>query len=179
MATFSLLVTGCNPSLASIACIDAKKYLVGIASSKQSFHTDTVPAIHAAPSGTFAVEFRGSNTSGIWWLRRIYNLVLGMWQSGTCQMDELRHGFLYLQIRKAGARDQSKYDQLGDADPVGGMSGMLDRLVDDPWEYDPKYYEDHKKYLPSEYCLTGLVCEKAYVLFDDEVEKFVGAKKWS
>ena len=93
-------------------------------------------------------------------------------------MEELRHGFFYLQIREAGARDKSKYDQLGADDPVGGMAGMLDRLVDDPWEYEPKDYERYRKRPPPEYCLTGFVCEKACVLFDDEVEKFAGAKKW-
>ena len=93
-------------------------------------------------------------------------------------MEELRHGFFYLQIRESGVRGGGKYAPPVDTPPLEMLRVPLGNLVDDPWEYDPNDYGNLLEKAPPEYCLTGLVCEKAYVLFGDEVERFVDAKEW-
>ena len=175
---FGSLVTPINRFLASIACIDASKYLKTLIPSAHVFHLLTVHALHSNRFGVCAVEFHDENTNLLCRFRKIYNLVIGMCQSGLCKINNLRHGFFYLQIMASGARDSSKYMQLGDEDPVGVMAGVLDRLVGDSWEYVPEDYLKRKKKAPDEYHLTGLICEKAYVLFDDEVQVFMEKKGW-
>ena len=179
VSRFSTLVKPINSSLAPIDCVDASKYLKMLIPSAHVFHTLTIPAIHSNKTGVFAVEFYDRTTNTMNRIRRFYNLVIGMCQSGQCKINDLRHSFFYLQIRASGARNGSKFQQLGDDDPVGVMAGVLDRLVDDSWEYEPEDYLHRKKnQVPDEYRLTGLICEKAYILFDDEVQTFVERKAW-
>lgn len=179
-ATFGSLVTQSHASLANITCINAPEYLKGLAPSAHSFHRETLPAIHSNNAGVYAVESYGATSNQVHRLRRFYNLVLGLCQSGQCRVGALRHGFFYLQIRESGSRDASKFARLEDAEPTAVMAGVLDRLVDDAWEYDLREYSDinRKKNAPDEYHLSGLICEKAYVLFDDEVDDFVAKKGW-
>ena len=177
-STFDRLISSINVGLGSIGCIDASSYLKGILPTANQFHTETVPAIHSSQVGIFAVECHDGNGSLLRRFRRFYNLVIGMCQSSQCSIDALRKGFFYVQIRPSGSRDGSKFAQLGDVDPVGVMAGVLDRLVLDAWEYDPAEYGRRFKRVPAEYHLTGLICEKAYVLFDNEVSDFVSAKAW-
>lgn len=180
VSKFNTLVKPINSSLALIDCVDASKYLKMLIPSTHIFHTLTIPAIHSNQTGVFAVEFYDKTSNSVCRIRRFYNLVIGMCQSGQCKINDLRHGFFYLQIRASGARDGSKFQQQGDDDPVGVMAGVLDRLVgDSSWEYEPKDYLHRKKSkVPDEYRLSGLICEKAYVLFDDEVKTFVESKAW-
>lgn len=179
-STFGALVTQSHASLGNIACVSAPKYLKGLIPTGHVFHKETIPVIHSNASGVFAVDRYDSNDSGMRRLRRFYNLVIGMCQSGQCCVGALRHGFFYLQIRGAGSRDASKFARLEDAEPTDVMAGVLDRLVDGAWEYDLREYSDinKKKRAPEEYHLSGLICEKAYVIFDDEVDDFVDKKGW-
>lgn len=178
--TFGAVVAQSHASLLGVSCINAIKYLNGLIPDAHSFHKETIPAIHSNSSGVFAVDRYDSNDNRMRRLRRFYNLVIGMCQSGQCRIGALRHGFFYLQIRGAGSRDASKFARLEDVEPTAVMAGVLDRLVDDAWEYDLREYSDinRKKKAPDEYHLSGLICEKAYVLFDDEVDDFMAKKGW-
>lgn len=179
-STFGALVAQSHVSLANIPCVKASEYLKGLMPSAHQFHCETVPAIHSNSAGVYAVESYCSTVNQVHRLRRFYNLVIGMCQSGQCRVGALRHGFFYLQIRESGSRDASKFTRLEDAEPTAVMAGVLDRLVDDAWEYDLREYSDinRKKRAPKEYRLSGLICEKAYVLFEDEVSGFVAKKGW-
>ena len=178
--TFGAIVAQSHASLAGVSCIHATAYLNGLIPDAHPFHKETIPAIHSNSSGVFAVDCYDCNDTGVRRLRRLYNLVIGMCQSGQCCFNDLRNGFFYLQIRGAGSRDVSKFSRLQDAEPTAVMAGVLDRLVDDAWEYNLRDYSDinRKKRAPKEYRLSGLICEKAYVLFDDEVSAFVAKKGW-
>ena len=177
-STFGALVVQSHASLAHIRCVNVAEYLKGLASSTHPFHRETIPVIHSSSTGIYAVEFYDSTTNRMHRLRRFYNLVIGMCQSGQCRVDTLRHAFFYLQIRGSSSRNVSKFARLEDSEPTSFMAGSLDRLVDNAWEYDPSEYVRHKKRAPDEYHLTGLICEKAYILFDDEVADFVAKKVW-
>ena len=177
-STFGRIIPSINVGLGLIDCIDASSYLKGILPTAHQFHTETIPAIHSCQSGIFAVEYHDGNGNLMRRFRRFYNLVIGMCQSGQCAIATFRNDFFYVQIRPSGSRAGSKFAQLGDADPIGVMAGVLDRLVLDAWEYDPAEYRRRFKKAPAEYHLTGLICKKAYVLFDDEVSAFVSAKEW-
>ena len=178
VSTFGALVSQSHASLANIACVNAQEYLKDLVPFAHAFHTETIPAIHSNQADIFAVEYYDGNGNLMHRLRRFYNLVIGMCQSYQCSISALRNGFFYVQIRPSGSRDSSKFAQLGDADPIGVMAGVLDRLVLDAWEYDSSEYGRRYKKAPAEYHLTGLICEKAYVLFDNEVSAFVSAKAW-
>ncbi len=179
-STFGALGVQSHAALATISCINASGYLKGLVPSAHQFHRETVPAIHSNSAGVYAVESYCSTVNQIHRLRRFYNLVIGMCQTGQCRVGALRHGFFYLQIRESGSRDAGKFARSETLDPTSFMAGSLDRLVEDAWEYDLREYSDikRKKRAPQEYRLSGLICEKAYVLFDDEVAAFVAKNGW-
>ena len=157
--------------LRGLNALDARIYLRTINSGGNGFGNETVRALIAKGHDVVAWEFREDTHSWAHRFRRIYNLFMGLTGAVHVAVREIRDKLVYVVVRSEDSRPTSEDDFLR------VMSASLSRRVADPWEYDiddvlsDKNKKDERK-------LTGFICRKAYVIYKDEIDKYVQFNKW-
>lgn len=145
-------------------------YLDSIIPNAQPVHRESVSDLDFVGALMVAWENRNETSSGSHRIRRIYNLVLGMVMSGIRTFGEVRGQLLYVNVLKDS--DYRRVLSVPNEDPTGVMTSLLSSLVGDAWEYDPVEINRYHIRVPIEYKLTGLICKKAYLVYERELEDF-------
>ena len=157
--------------LSGLNALDARIYLRAINGGGNGFSNETVRALIAKGRDVVAWEFREDTHSWAHRFRRIYNLFMGLTGAARVPVKDIRDKLVYVVVRSEDSRPTSEDDFLR------VMSASLSRRVADPWEYDiddvlaDKNKKDERK-------LTGFICRKAYVIYKDEIDKYVRFNKW-
>lgn len=157
--------------LGTLGCIDGNDYLKSILPNAHPYHIETVRALYSQHGDCTAVEFRKDTENRPHRYRRIYNLFLGLVQSGLATFRDIRDNLVYVVVLDSVSRPSGI-----SLDGVAALSAHFDRLVATPrWEYR---FEDIPLHSRDERRLSGFLCRKAYLLYKDEIDSFVQSKGW-
>lgn len=157
--------------LSGLNALDARIYLKAINGGGNGFDNETVRALIAKGRDVVAWEFREDTHNWAHRFRRIYNLFMGLYGSARVALPDIRNRLVYVVVRAEEART------TGSNQFTHMMSASLSRHVANPWEYkmEDVLADKNKK---DERKLAGFICQKAYVIYKDEIDKYVLFNKW-
>jgi len=157
--------------LGALGCIDGNEYLRNLQPNAHPYHIETVRALYSQHGNCTALEFRKDTENWPHRYRRIYNLFLGLVQSGLATLRDIRDKLVYVVVLDSVSSSTSD-----SVDGAAALSAHFARLVTtERWEYR---FEDLPLHSKDERRLSGFLCRKAYLLYKDEVDSFVQSKGW-
>ena len=157
--------------LGALGCMDGNDYLKKLLPNAHPYHIETVRALYFHNGDCTALEFRNDTENWPHRYRRIYNLFLGLLQSGCATFCDIRDNLVYVVVLNSASRPTG-----ASLDSVAALSAHFDRLVtSERWEYR---FEDIPLHSRDERRLSGFLCRKAYLLYKDEIDSFVQRKGW-
>lgn len=151
-------------------CVDAKQWMKDVNSAGSKASRDTVKTLHANDTGVIALELRDDVRNAARRIRHIYNLFFTLADKIGASFSEIRNRLVYAVILEDSNRPGNSSAPETDA-----LSDGLLRLARDTWEYDISEIQGFNN-KNDERRLTGLICQKAYLLYKNEVGAFARSK---
>ena len=151
-------------------CVDAARWIRDVAADGTPATWDTVRALHANDADVIALEFRADTRNAAHRMRRIYNLFFALVQNAVATFADVRSRLVYAVVLDSGRRRKGTSSEATDT-----LTTSLTSLVNDPWEYEMSEIANVNAKC-DERRLSGLVCKKAYLLYESELRAFATSK---
>ena len=152
-----------------VACVDAERWMSGVNPSGTVHAKDTVRVLHGDETSVVALEFRNLTRNPAHRMRRIYNLFFALAQHVGVSIEKIRERLVYAVVMEGMNRPGNTSSRETEI-----LSAGLMTLARETWEYDVSAFHKYKK--NDERKLSGLICRKAYLLYENELGSFAKAK---
>lgn len=152
-----------------VACVDAERWMSGVNPSGTVHAKDTVRVLHGGATSVVALEFRNLTRNPAQRMRRIYNLFFALAQHVGVAIGKIRERLVYAVVMEGMDRPGNTSSRETEI-----LSAGLMTLAREAWEYDVSAFRNFKK--NDERKLSGLICRKAYLLYENELNSFAKAK---
>lgn len=151
-------------------CVDAARWIRDVAADGTPATWDTVRALHANDADVIALEFMADTRNAAHRMRRVYNLFFALVQNAVATFADVRSRLVYAVVLDTGRRRKGTSSEATDT-----LTTSLTSLVNDPWEYEMSEIANVNAKC-DERRLSGLVCKKAYLLYESELRSFAKSK---